>query len=336
MTDSFLPSVHPTGWFQVAWSDELSADEVRPLHYFGRDLVLYRGESGGAHLLDGHCAHFGAHLGYGGKVKAECIQCPFHGWKWGPDGSNVEIPHSQRSSQRRSIGSWELREANDMIFAWHDAEGRQSSWEPPALPEHDNADFFPARTSGVRGWYGRRIQPWMLTENLVDWIHGQYVHMAPEPSQLKSVELTDGDPHARIIHRYPYGKRKTELTPEGTVWGEVEVEAWGIGLVSNRFPGYYDALQFITVTPIDLETSDFRVSIWVSREYGDGGANPSGRAQAIIDEQMKVIEPDLRIWEHMHHVDHPPLIPEERESYLAMRSWIKTFYPLTPERLASV
>ena len=34
--------VFPTGWFQVAWSDEIESSAVRPLKYFGKHLVLYR------------------------------------------------------------------------------------------------------------------------------------------------------------------------------------------------------------------------------------------------------------------------------------------------------
>ena len=30
----------PFGWFMVAYSDELAVGEVKPLYYFGRDLVL--------------------------------------------------------------------------------------------------------------------------------------------------------------------------------------------------------------------------------------------------------------------------------------------------------
>jgi hypothetical protein len=31
--------MNPTGWFQVAWSDEVRAGEVHRMRYFGRDLV---------------------------------------------------------------------------------------------------------------------------------------------------------------------------------------------------------------------------------------------------------------------------------------------------------
>jgi len=38
----------PFGWFMVAYSDELAVGEVKPLYYFGKDLVLWRGEDGQA------------------------------------------------------------------------------------------------------------------------------------------------------------------------------------------------------------------------------------------------------------------------------------------------
>ena len=82
-----------TGWFMVGWSAEFPAGEVRPLRYFGEDLVAYRDESGELHLMSGHCRHLGAHIGHGGKVVGDCVECPFHGWRWGPDGTNRYIPY---------------------------------------------------------------------------------------------------------------------------------------------------------------------------------------------------------------------------------------------------
>ncbi len=77
-----------TGWFMIGWSPEFPVGEVRPLHYFGEDLVAYRDESGELHVLEAHCKHLGAHIGHGGKVVGDCVQCPFHGWRWGaPMGS---------------------------------------------------------------------------------------------------------------------------------------------------------------------------------------------------------------------------------------------------------
>src|SRR3546814_16403845 len=63
---------YPTGWFWVAWSHEVSVEDApRPLRYFGRDLVLYRGASGRPVVLDAPCPPPGAHLGYGASREAE-------------------------------------------------------------------------------------------------------------------------------------------------------------------------------------------------------------------------------------------------------------------------
>ena len=43
---SRFPFPLPNGWFQVAYSDELAPGGVVPLHYFGRELVLFRTEGG--------------------------------------------------------------------------------------------------------------------------------------------------------------------------------------------------------------------------------------------------------------------------------------------------
>ena len=65
------------------------------LHYFGRELVLFRTESGEAHAVDAYCAHLGAHLAVGGKVEGEGIRCPFHGWCYdGASGQCTDIPYT--------------------------------------------------------------------------------------------------------------------------------------------------------------------------------------------------------------------------------------------------
>jgi len=68
-----------TGWFMIGWSAEFPESEVRALQYFGEDLVAYRDESGELHVLAGHCRHLGAHIGHGGKVVGDFVECPFHG-----------------------------------------------------------------------------------------------------------------------------------------------------------------------------------------------------------------------------------------------------------------
>src|SRR5689334_5190704 len=80
----------PYGWFLVARSQAAAAGGVRGFHYFGEELVSYRTAAGTAHAVEAHCPHVGAHLGEGGCVVDDTVKCPFHGWRFAPDGRCVE------------------------------------------------------------------------------------------------------------------------------------------------------------------------------------------------------------------------------------------------------
>ena len=63
MDDRYFTPPIPNGWFQIAASDEIKPGEVKPLKYFGKDLVIWRSEDGELSVLDAFCPHLGAHLG---------------------------------------------------------------------------------------------------------------------------------------------------------------------------------------------------------------------------------------------------------------------------------
>lgn len=72
-------------------SRDVKPGDVAAISYCGRNVVLFRGQNGKPYVLDAYCAHMGAHLGVGGKVRYDtCIECPFHGWTFdGETGSCV-------------------------------------------------------------------------------------------------------------------------------------------------------------------------------------------------------------------------------------------------------
>src|SRR5579871_5397471 len=98
-------SSFPNGWFVMAASEELKEKSAVPLHYFGRELVLFRTEGGAVHVLDAYCPHLGAHLGYGGQVLGECVRCPFHAWSFDGAGNCTEVPYAKKIPPRARIHS---------------------------------------------------------------------------------------------------------------------------------------------------------------------------------------------------------------------------------------
>ena len=84
---------YPTSWYRIASSSDVVEGALHRVHYFGRDLIIFRDEEGTAHVADAHCPHMGAHVGYGGVVDGDCIRCPFHAWAFATDGHCVDVPY---------------------------------------------------------------------------------------------------------------------------------------------------------------------------------------------------------------------------------------------------
>ena len=122
---------YPTSWFMVGRSSDIAPGQVVPLEFLGQELVMYRTESGEVNIFDAFCPHFGAHLGHGGCVVGETLQCPWHGWKWSLEGRNIEIPFVDSPNRQAQLKRWHVRERDYLILMWHDSRGRDPWWEWP-------------------------------------------------------------------------------------------------------------------------------------------------------------------------------------------------------------
>ena len=60
-----LESVRPRAWYAACGSHELRPGQVRAWSLGGRELVLFRTESGRVQALAAHCPHMGAPLARG-------------------------------------------------------------------------------------------------------------------------------------------------------------------------------------------------------------------------------------------------------------------------------
>jgi nitrite reductase/ring-hydroxylating ferredoxin subunit len=170
-----FPFPIPNGWFIVAAAADLMPGEVVPLYYFGRELVLFRGTDGAAHLLDAHCPHLGAHLGVGGQVEESCIRCPFHGWKFdGASGRCVDVPYDdvEYIPKTATARSYPVVERNQMIWAWHHLRHGEPFYEVPEVPEFADPEWLPIV---VRDFEVATCAQEMA-ENNVDRAHFKYVH----------------------------------------------------------------------------------------------------------------------------------------------------------------
>jgi phenylpropionate dioxygenase-like ring-hydroxylating dioxygenase large terminal subunit len=328
-----LPSYrYPTGWFVVAFSHQIAPGEVKPLHYFGQDLVAWRSESGQVHVFDAYCQHLGAHIGYGGKVVGEEVMCPWHGWQWGPDGCNTYIPYSKdRCKSRVKVYAWPTQEWYGHVLVWHDRHRRAPTWQPPVAPELEGGEYYPLHPHSEMV---NRIKahPQNIVENAADPFHVVFVHHGAEPPELTSFEFYDDHLHATVDMTFGGGKPSTWLTPNGPVRGQVVYDTYGIGLGFVRFPAEVLATVQITGhTPVDETYTDYFFCQSSVREPGDVGEVPTGRAARFLELQKMTIAQDFPFWEHMSYLPKPNFATEEARDYAALRRWCRKFYP--PEHL---
>ena len=171
------PGHYARGWHIVLFSQELKTGEVKPLHYFDHDFVIYRGESGKVAILDAHCPHLGANLSSdGGRLSGDNLICPFHGWTFDTTGKCVEIPYANKIPERavHALRGWPVMEKNGFIAIWYDQENNTPEDYIPDIPQWGTAKD----QWGDWNFHRSRIRAKAcdVIENIVDIAHFPQVH----------------------------------------------------------------------------------------------------------------------------------------------------------------
>ena len=325
---SLSPYRFPTGWFIIGFASDLAAGEVKRVHYFGEEMVLFRTESGEVNVLDAYCQHLGANMGVGGTVEGENIVCPWHGWRWRGDGTNALIPYSKIGCKNNvRVRTYHSTEWYGFILVWHERHGRAPYWQPPVLPELETDEYYPLHPHS-RMLNRVKVHAQMIIENAADPYHVQYVHKAANPANTTSFEVSGYHLHATVNAHFGGGRAQTWLTPNGPVDAKIIYDNYSLGLGLVRFPSDLVATIEVTgQTPVDEDYTDYFYTQASIREPGDAGDVPSGRAAKFLALQQEVIKQDFFTWENMKYLEKPNLAPEEAHDYAALRRWAHRFYP---------
>ncbi|MEZ5383499.1 MAG: Rieske 2Fe-2S domain-containing protein [Microthrixaceae bacterium] len=309
---SRTPFPVPFGWFQVCWPDELELGGVKPLFYFGHDLVLWRDSEGSYHLQDAMCPHLGGHLGHGGHVENCEIQCPFHGWKFDAEGRNSDIPYSERVNRAARLRTFPMIERNGMVMAWYHPFEEEPTWEIPEVPEFNDPVHWTDTAT--------RLIPieaaWQeIAENSVDLAHFRYVHNTDSVPEARSYEVDGPRQHVRTVQKF--------VTPQGVVDGRIDIDQHGPGFSVVRFSGIVDTVLLGCNTPVTSDATELRYSFTVRRMEDAALTNSVG--EAFIAEVTQQVTEDLPIWKHKGHVVRPALADNDGP-YMKFRKWASQFY----------
>ncbi|WP_380874828.1 (2Fe-2S)-binding protein [Sphingomonas sp. DBB INV C78] len=304
----------PIGWFAIELSDNLKPGEIRNLHVFGREWVLFRGEDGKVGLTDPYCPHLGAHLGHGGTVVGNNVRCPFHHWEFDADGWCKKIPYAKVmpgiARKKPVLKTLPTQERYGAIFAWYHPNVDEPSFPLPDVPELESEGYVPIR----RGQWniGTMIQE--IGENGVDNAHLKYLHNTPI---IPPVEAR------------PDGHKFHTNIGQGYIVGE----SHGPGIAIQRFNNQgVTMLMFAMSTPIDTEMTLTRMA-FTFLDHPEG-SKERGIAEHLYQHSIGAAEGedsagfesvDLIVWDNKKYRPQP-LLCDGDGPILMWRKWFSQFY----------
>lgn len=283
----------PRGWFMVASAGELSAKPISA-RYFGQDVVLYRGASGSPVMLDAYCPHMGTHMGKNttsyvvidGQVEGDSIRCPYHAWRFGPDGKCNNIPYFDGPiPEAAKVKSWPLRESFGCVFVWHDPEGGEPDYDLPTVAEWDDPSW--VRWADVDHLGMLNCHPQEVVDNMTDSGHLGPVHGSV-------VEYFHNEFDGVVCRQMQGGGHKTLVSGNAML----ETDTWytGPGVLLSRMTGMMDSLMLITHTPVD----DGSIKAWHGLLVKSANIPPTeADIQAARDYQASscaAFSQDFEIW----------------------------------------
>jgi 3-ketosteroid 9alpha-monooxygenase subunit A len=316
----------PRGWFMVAEAAELDSGPIA-VRFFANDFVIFRGASGRIVMLDAYCPHMGTHLcrnttSYivrdGTQVQGDSIRCPYHAWRFGPDGVCDDIPYAGRIPAAARVRSYIAVERAGAIFMWHDPEDMAPDFDLPEFAQWDDPAWVRWKFDHMGELPSHPIE---ILYNLADMAHLGPVHAAP-------VEYFEDEIKGHICIQRQGGRSRTLVDGDALL----ETDSWylGHGVMQSTMTGQMDSLMIIAHTPVD----DGVTKVWHALMVKGQGL-VDGRivatdadtavARAYQEASRQAFAQDFEIWTHKKPATNIMQLPEDGPFH-KVKLWISQFY----------
>lgn len=310
-------------WYVAGFSDELAAGNSRPLRMLGHDFVLFRDTAGRAHCLSDVCIHRGGSL-CRGKVVADTVQCPYHGWRFDGTGECVAIPSlGQEASipKRARVDSYPVAEQWGWIWVFL---GDLPEAERPPLP---GGDFFPEFDAAWK-WDGMGSGPYRLIrgtflfnanwmraiDNVLDPAHPFHVHEDfghVEDQRIRPFAVEDDGVRTGSVHSFKSTAKRgnwREVMSDDRPPTQNRLQFHMSGLVLRNDvhpnPGMHHCV-FSAYLPIDAHTT---LNIWMhARNFFTDAKYDAD----TVRRTLTVFEEDARVLNHVRPSRSPRRLTHE-------------------------
>lgn len=312
----------PRGWFVVGEASQATNVPVS-LRYFGRDMIMYRGASGKVVVMDAYCPHMKTHLAKNttsyvvldnDHVVGDDIRCPYHGWKFGPDGKCNEIPYSPAPIPKAAkIRSFPTQEWGGLVLMWHDEEEGEPDYDPHPLPEWEDKTWVNWKIDDL-GSLNCHAQE--VIDNITDKAHLEPIHGSQNIEYFENIYKDH-----RVWQKLAAGhKTLSDDVLKNDTWYT------GPGLLMSRMDsGYYNSIMLVAHTPIE----DGSVHAWHALTVQPPNFPPTeedlGAVAAYQEASRAALYQDFDVWANKKPCLQPMQVIGDGP-FNKTRIWYKQFY----------
>ena len=157
-------------WYVAAFSEEVTRKPMQR-RLLNVPVVLYRTEAGNPVALSDVCPHRRAPL-HLGQLHGDTIACPYHGLRFDSSGKCVHNPNFSNSAPGIRAKHYPAVERDEMIWLWMGAE---ETADPKTILPFD-AVVGSDRRSAVRGYLNIKASEPLISDNLLDLSHAEFLH----------------------------------------------------------------------------------------------------------------------------------------------------------------
>ncbi|HOO27632.1 MAG TPA: aromatic ring-hydroxylating dioxygenase subunit alpha [Lachnospiraceae bacterium] len=160
-------------WYAILPSRIVKTNQIVGIKRLNLELAIFRNNKGELGCVVDQCTHRGAALSKG-KVKGDCVQCPFHGLEFDAKGRCVFIPADGKAStadiSRYHVRHYPVLERNGIIYVWYGDQEKATEGLPFFESEIDASYAYSEIEDHWNAHYSRCI------ENQLDVVHLPFVH----------------------------------------------------------------------------------------------------------------------------------------------------------------
>lgn len=165
-----FPKAVAEAWHMLALSRDVKRNQVRKVTLCNTPIALFRSERGLGALID-RCPHRNYPLS-DGRVHDGGLECPYHGWRFNPDGACAAVPGCMAETsqdQRLRADALRLWEGHGAIFVTLSEDASITPELPPDFGNPELDHFWWQQGT----WRGRAFD---AIENVMDPFHTNHLH----------------------------------------------------------------------------------------------------------------------------------------------------------------